>query len=110
MFVPSDRYLKVDEDEVDNLKEDFGNDIISEESKYTFDNKMVEKYGEVLSKLILECDDIEEDDKKKIIKTTKNISIKKGTIDKMSEIGNVKEVYEAVRPIVSLKNVSIINS
>ena len=69
---------------------------------------MVEKYGEVLSKLIEESNEIDEDDKDAIIKAVTTFSIAKGTIDKMKQFGKVASIMEEVKPIVSLKNVEII--
>ena len=69
---------------------------------------MIEKYGEVLSRLIEECGDISEKDKEKIITATTKFSVAKGTIDKFTTYGDVNEVMEAVKPVVSLKNVEII--
>jgi hypothetical protein len=109
MFVPSDKYLKIGKEDAEQLKEDFGDDIVEESTKYSFDDKMIKKYGEVLSKLILESDEIADADKRKIIKATNTYSIKKGTIDKLSDYGDVDEIFETVRPVVSLKGVEVVN-
>jgi hypothetical protein len=69
---------------------------------------MVEKYGDIISRLISECDDIPDKDKNKIITAKVIYSVAKGTIDNFSKYGNVSDVMEAVKPIVSLKNIEII--
>ena len=108
MFVPSDKYITINADRADELREAFGEEIVEEETTFGFDSTMIEKYGEVLSRLIEECGDISEKDKEKIITATTTFSVAKGTIDNLSKLGDVKEVMEAVKPIVALKNVEII--
>ena len=108
MFVPSDKYITINADRADELREAFGEEIVEEETTFGFDSTMIEKYGEVLSRLIEECGDIAEKDKEKIITATTKFSVAKGTIDKFTTYGDVSEVMEAVKPVVSLKNVEII--
>lgn len=108
MFVPSDKYITINADRADELREAFGEEIVEEETTFGFDSTMIEKYGEVLSRLIEECGDISEKDKEKIITATTKFSVAKGTIDKFTTYGDVNEVMEAVKPVVSLKNVEII--
>jgi hypothetical protein len=69
---------------------------------------MIEKYGEVLSELIENSDEIEDKDKEKIIKATTSYSVAKGTISKFKEYGEVVEMMETVKPVIAIKNVEII--
>lgn len=109
LFVPSDKYVSIKEDRAFELVEKYGEEIVNEETTFSFDQKMVEKYGEVLSALIENCDEIAERDKDKIIKAVTKFSVSKGTINKLGKYGDVEEVFEDVRPVISLKNVEIIN-
>ena len=108
MFVPSDKYITVTEARAEELRETYGEEVVEEETTFSFDSTMIEKYGEVLSMLIENCADISEADKEKIIKATTKYSVAKGTIDKLNQYGDVQEVMEAVKPVVSLKNVEVI--
>jgi hypothetical protein len=108
MFVPSDRYITINEERAEELREEYGEEIIEEDTTFSFDPLMIEKYGEVLSRLIEECEEINENDKEKIIKATTKFSIAKGTIDKMKEYGNVEVLMEVIKPVVSLKNIEVI--
>lgn len=108
MFVPSDKYISINADRAEALTEKFGADIVEEKTTFSFDNDMIEKYGEVLSRMIEESNDIDEDDKGKIIKAVTAFSIAKGTIDKMKSYGEVSEIMEEVKPVVALKNVEVI--
>lgn len=109
MFVPTDKYITIREERADELRETYGDDIVTEDTTFSFDSKMIEKYGEVLSELIMNSDDIADADKEKIIQATTKFSVAKGTIDNFNKYGDVKEVMEAVRPVVALKNVEVIN-
>ena len=108
MFVPTDGYIKINAERAEALREEFGEEIGEEKTTFSFDNDMIEKYGEVLSKLIEESDEITEKDKEKIIKATTAFSVAKGTIDNLSKLGKVAEVMEAVKPIEALKNIEVI--
>lgn len=109
MFVPMDKYIKIDEERKDALQEKYGDDIVSEETEFGFDAKMIEKYGEILSNLIMECDEIDEKDKEKIITATTKFNVAKGTLDKLADYGDLEEVMEDVNPVLTLKNVEVIN-
>lgn len=107
MFVPSDKYISVNEARADELIEEYGEEIIERKDSFAFDTEMVEKYGEILSELIENCEDIPEDDKYRIIKATTAFSIAKGTIDRVKDFGNIESVVEAIKPVFSLKNVEV---
>ena len=108
MFVPSDKYITISPERAEELQETYGEEIVEEETTFSFDSTMIEKYGEILSRLIEESDEIKDADKEKIIKAVTKYSVAKGTIDKFSTYGDVNEVMEAVKPVVSLKNVEVI--
>ncbi len=62
MFCPSDRYITINEERAESLREEFGEEIVEEKTTYSFDNDMIEKYGEVISNLIENCNEIAEKD------------------------------------------------
>lgn len=108
MFVPSDKYISITEARAEDLRDIYGEEIVEEETTFSFDSAMIDKYGEILSMLIENCDEIDEKDKEKIIKATTKYSVAKGTIDKLKDYGDVSELMESVKPVVSLKNVEVI--
>jgi hypothetical protein len=108
MFVPSDKYISLSPEKAEALREEYGEEIVEEKTTFAFDNEMIEKYGEVLSMLIENCDEITESDKGKIIKAVTAFSIAKGTIDVMKNYGRVSQVMEEVKPVISLKNVEVV--
>lgn len=109
MFIAQDKYITIGEERAEELSETFGEDIVSEDTTFSFDSRMIAKYGEVLSNLIMGSDDIEEADKAKIIKAATKYSVAKGTIEKLDNYGDVSSVMEAVRPVVMLKGPEVIN-
>lgn len=108
MFVPSDKYISIGGDRAEELVEKYGEGIVEEKTTFSFDNFMIEKYGDILSRMIEESTEIADSDKDKIIKAVTTFSVAKGTIDKMRQFGKVSEVMEEVKPVVALKNVEII--
>lgn len=108
MFIPTDKYITINEARAEELRETYGEEVVTEDTTFSFDSAMIEKYGEVLSRLIEESDEITDSDKERIIKATTKFSVAKGTLDKLSQLGEVESVMEAVRPVVALKNIEVI--
>jgi len=108
MMVPSDKYITITAERAEELQETYGEEIVEEKTVFSFDNDMIEKYGEILSRMIEECDEIAEKDREKIIKATTAYSVAKGTIDNFKKYGEVSEMVEMVKPVVALKNVEVI--
>lgn len=112
MFVPSDRYVTVrSEEQADELEEKLDSEgLVERETTYSFDPKMLEKYAEVISSLIEQSDDIADNDKGKLFVATDKFKVKSGSIDSLNTYGDVKEVFETLKPVVSLKNPQVITS
>ena len=108
MFVPTDKYITITAERAEELQETYGDEIVEEKTVFSFDNDMIEKYGEILSRMIEESSEIAEKDKEKIIKATTAYSVAKGTIDDFKKYGEVSEMIEMVKPVVALKNVEVI--
>jgi hypothetical protein len=108
MFVPTDRYITINAEKAETLREEYGDDIVEENTTFSFDDEMIQKYGEILSTLIENSGEIADADKDKIIKAVTKFTVAKGTIDVMKNYGKVNEVMEAVRPVVMLKGPEVI--
>lgn len=108
MYVPTDRYKKVNKTRAEQLKEKYGDDIVTEDTTFAFNSKLLAKYGEVISKLITESEDIEAADKAKLITATTKYSVAKGTIEKLDNYGDVEEMLNEVNPVVQLKGAEVI--
>ena len=46
MFVPTDGYIKINEERATYLTETFGEEIVEEKTSFAFDSEMIDKYGE----------------------------------------------------------------
>jgi len=107
-FITSDRYLKVDKDRYAELVEMFGQEIAEEKTRFFFNNAILEKYQDVISDMILKNKKIADEDKAKLIESETTYTVKKGTINNLSNIArkykaNVQRMIEEVKPIFSVK-------
>ena len=101
MFICMDKYTIVDEAKAGILGQ--FEDLLDENVVYKFNAELVEKYGAILSKLIINCKDIDDLDKGNLISGEKTFSVKKGSIDRLMQYDNPDQVFELINPIVSLK-------
>ena len=101
MFICMDKYTIVDETKASILANFEG--LLAENVVYKFNADLVEKYGAVLSELILNCSDIDDLDKGNLISGEKTFSVAKGSIDRLMQYANPDQVYELINPIIALK-------
>lgn len=107
LFVPSDRYISLNETTKSSLTKDFGEEVVQESREWSISSGMVEKYLPILKEMIKNSSEILEEDKSKIFTESVKYSVKPGTIDNLSNLGQVEQVFERVRPVVSLKNIQV---
>jgi hypothetical protein len=111
MVVPTDKYLTIDKDRAESLQSQYGTEIVEEKDTYIMDNAMIEKYGDIISKLITNCKDIATEDKEKLIRVETKISVRKGTIKEVFEKfpkaanKNLAGLVEDIQPVFQMKNV-----
>ena len=101
MFICMDKYTIVDETKAGILANFDG--LLAENVVYKFNADLVEKYGAVLSELIINCPDIDDLDKGNLITGEKTFSVAKGSIDRLMQYDNPEQVFELINPIVALK-------
>lgn len=101
MFIVMDKYTSVDEVKAGILGQFEG--LLSENVVYKFNAELVEKYGAVLSELILNSPDIEQEDKSNLISGEKTFAVTKGSIDRLMQYDSPESVFELINPIVALK-------
>lgn len=101
MFICMDKYTSVDETKAEVLENYEG--LINENLTYKINPLLVDKYAAVLSKLIVGCKDISAEDKTQLIQGEKQYTVAKGTIDRLLQYDNPKEIFELINPICSLK-------
>ena len=101
MFICMDKYTAVDENKANILDQFDG--LLAENIVYKFNAELVEKYGAILSELILNCADIDDLDKGNLISGEKTFSVTKGSIDRLMQYENPDQIFELINPIVALK-------
>lgn len=113
-FISADRYIKIDEDRSEELVDMYGENIVTEETIFTMDSKLIAKHGELLSKLI-EDSDIPEHEAAKLITAVTKHSIAKGTIkeitnytSKKNTLSEITNIIEDIQPVYSIRNVKIV--
>ena len=84
MFLAQDKYLTVTPERAEDIKAKYGENVIDEKDSFSFDSDMIEKYGDILSQLIENCNEIPERDKE------------------------VFDIFEQIKPVVALKGVELI--
>lgn len=101
MLIVMDKYTIVDENKAAILGSYDG--LLAENVVYKFNAELVEKYGQVLSELILNSADIDDIDKGNLITGEKSYSVAKGSIDRLMQFNDPKQVFELINPIIALK-------
>lgn len=101
MLIVQDKYTLVDETKAAILEGFDG--LLTENVVFKVDAEMVEKYGEILSKMIMNSKEIAKEDKDKIIFGEKTFSVTKGSIDRLLNYDNPEMIFELINPIVALK-------
>lgn len=109
MFVPMDKYIKCDENRFNDLKDAYGDDVVTEKTEFVLNPTLVDKYGEVLSNLISNCDDISDDDKSELIQAKVAYSVSKGAIEKAFTWGKgkVADFIQNIQPIFAMKGAKL---
>jgi len=105
MFVPMDRYIKCDENRFNDLKEAYGDDVVTEKTEFVINPNLLDKYGEVISNLIENCPDIDDNDKTELFQAKITYSVSKGAIEKAFTWGKgkVSDFIRDIQPVFSMK-------
>jgi hypothetical protein len=101
LFICMDKYTVVDETKAEVLAT-FDN-LVEEKLTYKINPELVEKYAATLSKLIMNCKDIEDSDKGLLIQGEKQFSVAKGSLDRLMQYEQPEQIFELINPICALK-------
>lgn len=107
LFVPSDRYISLNENSKKTIEDQLGEEVIQESREWSIPGAMVEKYLTLLKDFIGSSSDILDEDRPKILQETLKFSIKPGIIDRLDQFGEVDKVFETIKPVVSLKSIDV---
>lgn len=104
----TDKYLKV-EPEKAAILENF-NGLLEVKTTYEFNAEILEKkvsdtmtVGDVVSMLIQDSKLLSDSDKENLIKAKTTMRVPKGTIDRLLDYDNPREVFNLISPILALK-------
>ena len=105
MIVPTDRYIKCDENRFQELKNTYGDDVVTEKTEFVIISDLLEKYGEVISDLIENSILIDDNDKGMLFQAKTSYSVSKGAIEKAFTWGKgkVTDFIMDIQPIFALK-------
>lgn len=106
MVIPMDRYISIkDEDRLNDLIDKYGEESVTIDEKFYFNNAVLERNMDAIQKLISESKSISDDDKRNLLVKEVKYSIRKGFIDKLAKYGkNIEYVIDDIQPVITLKN------
>lgn len=108
LLTPKDQYSKIDDSQATILTERFGPKFVETKTQFMFNDQMLQKYSHILDRLITECEEIDEEDKNKIIEAKVTHTVAEGTIDKMLNYGDVGEVFQIIKPTTALSSWQVV--
>ncbi len=104
----TDKYLKVEPEKAAILENYDG--LLEVKTTYEFNAEILEKrvsdsmtVGDVVSMLIQDSNLLSDSDKENLIKAKTTMRVPKGTIDRLLEYDNPREVFNLISPILALK-------
>ena len=104
----TDKYLKVEPEKAAMLEQFDG--LLEVKTTYEFNAEILEKkvsdsmtVGDVVSMLIQDSKLLSDSDKENLIKAKTTMRVPKGTIDRLLEYDNPREVFNLISPILALK-------
>lgn len=111
MYLPTKRYLKVDDDRAEHLRETYGEDVISENTTYAFNTKVLTKHMDKISELLMGAEFLSDEEKETLIEATSNYTVKKEILDEFYVMSSendveIEDCLEDFAPVCQIKNLS----
>ena len=104
LVTPADAYGKVDEDKYKDLIKKYGEDIAEETKVFLFNNDVLARNMDAISKAITESKEISDEDKANLIVQNVSYSIKKGLIERLQDFGEkMVNMFYDIKPTVQIK-------
>jgi hypothetical protein len=101
MFIVMDKYIKV-EPEKAGMLENYP-DLLETTTTYKFNPALLDRTGEIISRLIMESTELSDDEKANLIVAETKIGIKTGSIDRLMDYDNPAQIFDLIEPILALK-------
>ena len=105
MIQPKDAYKILSPERAQELQEIYGEDVVVEETTFSFDPKILGDHAEALGKLIMSAKFLTPEEKVNLIKHNTTVSIKKGAIDEAMTTGkgDVEKFLREIDPTIAIK-------
>jgi hypothetical protein len=110
LVMPKDQYIKISDERAEELKAKYGEKIVNEQTKVSFNDELLNQFGEVISN-VLNSEEFrkktgmtqEQVDALFVFETS--IGVKKGAIDEAFTTGEgkVEDYITDINPVVALK-------
>jgi hypothetical protein len=109
-FIPQDAYNKIDEKKANELIDEFGKDVVEEKDVVEVVDVELFKKHEPQIRAFLESINLNASD---FFKVTTDYSVKKGTLDKLLELGGKKskceQMMDRLKVITAIKDPVVVN-
>jgi hypothetical protein len=101
MFIVMDKYIKVEPEKAGMLENYPG--LLETTTTYKFNPALLDRTGEIISRLIMESTELSDDEKANLIVAETKIGIKSGSIDRLMDYDNPAQIFDLIEPILALK-------
>jgi len=101
MFYVMDKYIKVEPEKAGMLENYPG--LLETTTTYKFNPALLDRTGEIISRLIMESTELSDDEKANLIVAETKIGIKTGSIDRLMDYDNPAQIFDLIEPIMALK-------
>lgn len=108
MFITSDRYKKIDEEQFNELAKTYGKDLVEESTVFSFNTAILMKHMEHISDLLMGSKKLSDEEKAALLTSETSYTVKKGVIKSLFSFKGVKKVdtiVEDIQPVFSIKSV-----
>lgn len=108
-FITQDRYKKIDEERSAELVKTYGENIVEEETIYSFNTAILMKHMDHISELLMGSKKLSEEDKENLLTSETTYAVKKGTLKDLFTFKTVKKsvegIIEDIQPIFNVKSI-----
>jgi hypothetical protein len=101
MFIVMDKYKKVEPEKAEMLENYSG--LLETITTYKFNPELLDRTGEIVSRLIMESSELSDDEKANLIIAETKMQIQKGAIDRLLDYDNPAQIFTLIEPILALK-------
>jgi hypothetical protein len=107
-FVPTSKFSKISDDDVDQYTKKYGNDCIKEDVVYSFNTDILMRNMDTIEKILMDSDEISDFDKENLIESTVTRTFVPDMLDRipliMSEKNlDIDDIIDDLNPVVQLK-------